>query len=122
MVRSFVKRCRDSRTQFTDLAPTENPVGDQSKFGMPNSFPDSSSRPSWACGLMTWRPLMPRTHFAIATSRSHSFAGQLTGLLHPGDELSFVELVVLVDVEVAHVLLLGLTGRDGTQRRAAKVR
>jgi len=34
--------------------------------------------------------------------RSHSFAGQFAGLLHPSGELSFVELVVLVDVEVAH--------------------
>ena len=31
--------------------------------------------------------------------RSHSFAGQLAGLLHPSGELSFVELVVLMDVE-----------------------
>ena len=54
--------------------------------------------------------------FIVAVTRrgSHSFAGQLAGLLHPGGELSFVELVVLVDVEVAHVLLLGLAGRDRT--------
>ncbi len=52
--------------------------------------------------------------------RSHSFAGQLAGLLHPSGELSFVELVVLVDVEVAHVLLLGRAGGDRTQRRAAE--
>src|SRR5919106_4192108 len=67
---------------------------------------------------MTWRPLTP-TH-APRTGRSHSFAGQLAGLLHPGGELSFVELVVLVDVEVAHVLLLGLAGGKRTQRRAAE--
>ena len=60
----------------------------------------------------------PRRH--LATRRSHSFAGQLAGLLHPSGELSFVELVVLVDVEVAHFLLLGLAGGDGTQRRAAE--
>src|ERR671911_423456 len=35
----------------------------------------------------------------LMASRSQSFAGQLAGLLHPGDELSFVKLV-LVDVEV----------------------
>src|SRR3981189_1383525 len=52
--------------------------------------------------------------------RSHSFAGQLAGLVPPGGELSFVELVVLMDVEVARVLALGLAGRDGTQRRAAE--
>src|SRR5262245_40870815 len=53
------------------------------------------------------------------TSSSHSFAGQLAGLLHPGGELSFVELV-LVDVEVAHFLVLGLAGWDRMQRRAAE--
>src|SRR5207247_11168465 len=57
---------------------------------------------------------------APRTGRSHSFAGQLAGLLHPSGELSFVDLVVLVDVEVAHFLLLGLAGRDRTQRRAAE--
>ena len=54
------------------------------------------------------------TH-APRTSRSHSFAGQLAGLLHPGGELRFVELIVLVDVEVAHFLVLGLAGRHRTQ-------
>src|SRR6266516_1451938 len=56
----------------------------------------------------------------LATSRSHSFAGQKAGLLHPGGELSFVELVVLVDVEAARVLALGRSRRDRTQRRAAE--
>jgi hypothetical protein len=32
--------------------------------------------------------------------RSQSFAGQLAGLLHPSGEFGFVELLVLVDVEV----------------------
>ena len=45
--------------------------------------------------------------------RSQSFAGQLAGLLHPSGELSFVELLVLVDVEVAHFLLLALAGGSG---------
>src|SRR2546429_132347 len=36
------------------------------------------------------------TH-APRTGRSHSFAGQVAGLLHRSGELSFVELVVLVD-------------------------
>jgi len=34
-------------------------------------------------------------------------------LFHPTDELSFVELVALVDVEVARVLALGLGRRAG---------
>jgi hypothetical protein len=45
---------------------------------------------------------------------------QSAALLHPTGELSFVEFVVLVDVEVARVLALGLAGRDRTQRRAAE--
>jgi hypothetical protein len=56
------------------------------------------------------------------TGRSHSFAGQLAGLLHPSGELSFVELVVLMDVEVARVLALGLaggTGRSDVPRKKA---
>src|SRR5262249_22225216 len=62
--------------------------------------------------------LKPRTYFAPA--RSHSFPGQLAGLLHPISELRFVELVVLVDVEVTNFLLLGLPGGHGTQRLAAE--
>src|ERR1700722_13491123 len=57
------------------------------------------------------------TH-APRTGRSHSFAGQLAGLLHPSGELSFVDLVALMDVEVAHLLLLGLAEGDRTQRRS----
>src|SRR5262249_24884669 len=51
-----------------------------------------------------------RSH--LAPGRSHSFAGQLARLHHPIGELSFVELVVLVDVEVAHFLLLRLAGGE----------
>ena len=51
-----------------------------------------------------------RALHAPRTGRSHSFAGQLAGLLHPSGELSFVELVVFMDVEVARVLALGLAG------------
>jgi hypothetical protein len=36
--------------------------------------------------------------YAPRTGRSHSFAGQLAVLLHPTGELSFLELVVLVDI------------------------
>ena len=37
-----------------------------------------------------------------------SLAGQLARLLHPSGELIFVEPIVLVDVKVAHFLVLGL--------------
>jgi hypothetical protein len=53
-------------------------------------------------------------HAHTSRHRSHAFAGQLARLLHPGDELRFVE-IALVDVEVAHFLVLGLTGRKRTQ-------
>src|SRR4029450_8730710 len=47
-------------------------------------------------------------------------AGQDGRLPDPGRQLRLVELVVLVNVEVAHFLVLGLAGGDGTQRRAAE--
>jgi hypothetical protein len=50
--------------------------------------------------FVTLHQLTPRTHHL------HSFAGQLVRLLHPGGELRFVEFV-LVDVEVAHILVFG---------------
>src|SRR5215475_14134704 len=53
--------------------------------------------------VLAWK----RSDSHLATCRSHSFAVQEAGLLHPGRELSFVELVVLTDVEVAHFLALG---------------
>ena len=53
---------------------------------------------------------LSRRPSSSCTGRSHSFAGQLAGLLHPIGELSFVELVVLMDVEVAHFLLFGFAG------------
>ena len=66
--------------------------------------PAGTTRPSWislvtrlGAAFVGLASAYPRTH--LATSRSHSFAGQLAGLLHPTGELSFVELVVLVDVE-----------------------
>ena len=46
-------------------------------------------------------------------TRLHPFAGQLAGLLHPIDELSLVELVVLTDIKVAHVLVFGFPGGTG---------
>src|SRR5437867_1955663 len=64
-----------------------------------------------------WRPMLSGL---CLRSRSHPFAGQSTGLLHPGGELGLVELVVLVNVEIARMLLLRLARRHGTQRRAAE--
>src|SRR5262245_24502066 len=61
----------------------------------------------------------PATSLSPRTGFSHSFAGQFAGLLHPRGDLSFVEFV-LVDVVVAHVLVLGLAGGNRTQRCAAE--
>ena len=47
-------------------------------------------------------------------------AGQLRCLPDPTRHQLLVDLVVLVDVEVAHFFLLGFAGRDRTQRRAPK--
>src|SRR5438270_2358 len=57
---------------------------------------------------------------APRVGRSHLSAGQLAGLLHPGGELSFIEQVILTDVEAARVLARGFAGRYRTQRRAAE--
>src|SRR5262245_4140791 len=59
-----------------------------------------------------------RSSGTVPIGRSHSFAGYLAGLLHPFGELSFVELVVLVDIQIADFLLLGLAGWERSQRRA----
>jgi hypothetical protein len=43
-------------------------------------------------------------------------------LLDPSGELSFVELVILVDVEVTHILVFGFarrTGRSDVPRKKA---
>src|SRR5258707_7923800 len=47
-------------------------------------------------------------------------AGQRGGLLHPVRHLRLVELVGLVDVDVARVLALAGAGRHRPQRRAAE--
>src|SRR4051794_21135279 len=59
------------------------------------------------------------TH-APPIARSHAFAGQKDRLLHPSRELSFVERIVLMDIEVASVLALGLARGDRAQRCAAE--
>jgi hypothetical protein len=55
--------------------------------------------------------------------QSHAVLRGFAGLLHASGELSFIELVVLVGVEVARVLALGLargTGRNDVPRKKAK--
>src|SRR5262245_43723196 len=47
-------------------------------------------------------------------------AGQRGGLLHPVRHLRLVELIVFVDIAVAHVLVLAGTGRGRSQKRAAE--
>ena len=44
---------------------------------------------------------------------SQFLAGQQACLLHPIEELRLVELIVLADVEVAHLLLLRFAGGTG---------
>ena len=59
---------------------------------------------------------------APRTGGSHLFAGQLAGFLHPSGDLSFVELVVLVDVRIAHFFCLdspGGIGRSEVPRKKA---
>ena len=40
------------------------------------------------------------------------FPWQFAGLFCPDDELDFVELIIFVDIEVAHMLLLGREERN----------
>src|SRR5690606_2395198 len=61
----------------------------------------------WRCGAGVRRGL-------------YLLARQLACLLHPVLELLFVEIVVLVDVEVAHVFVLRLARRLGLERVAAQ--
>src|SRR4051794_1891622 len=80
---------------------------------------------SWAihrwCGpLLSMGSRCAANLFYLGVCGSHFFAGQFAGLLHPGDDLSFVELVGFVNVEVAHFFLLRFAGRHGTQRCAAE--
>src|ERR1700694_2466078 len=84
----------------------------------PGSAP--RSRRSWP-----WRSAARETCGAGAKTdpqdgRLRNPAGQRGGLLHPRRHLRLVELVVLMDVEVAHFLVLGLAGGDRTERRAAE--
>ena len=109
-----------SATHAGDIPVTPDNSNNLISLGARSSPPPSrSSAPRGAVSSGEW--LLGLAHAAhLATSRSHAFAGQFARLLHPGGELSFVELVVLVDVEVAHVLLLGRAGRDRRERRAAE--
>ncbi len=46
--------------------------------------------------------------------------GNLARLRRPSDELGLVQLIALADVEVADVLVLGLTGREGRSEAPRK--
>jgi hypothetical protein len=48
----------------------------------------------------------PATAGSVCLRLSHAFAGQLAGLPDPLGELLFVEPLILVNVQVAHGLLL----------------
>src|SRR5262245_4789590 len=82
--------------------------------------PGGSSNSASGAASPTKRAFWEMATQAPCTDGSHSFAGQLAGLLHPISQLSFVDLVVLVDVDVAHFFLLGLARREGAQRLAAE--
>jgi hypothetical protein len=93
-----------------DLANRGGPIGGGPRQAEVAPFP--APVPDYSEGMVDLATAHA-TH-APRTGRSHSFAAQLAGLLHPSGELSFVELVVLVDVEVAHFLLRGLAGDQRT--------
>jgi hypothetical protein len=62
---------------------------------------------------------------ATGTSRAvpaalHVLAGQVACLFDPGDEPVLVEVVVLVDVKVTHLVVLGRLGGDGIKRAPAE--
>src|SRR5262245_60950532 len=59
----------------------------------------------------------PAVSASTRADPSHSFTGQLAGLLHPIDELRLAQLIVLVDIEIAHILLLGAAGGKRIERR-----
>src|SRR3712207_8283956 len=48
--------------------------------------------------------------------RSHLLARQVAGLLDPGDKLTFVEIVALVNIEVAQLGVLRFLGREWIER------
>src|SRR5829696_2206727 len=60
--------------------------------------------------------------FPVAVAGSHPLAGQLARLFHPVGELSLLELIVLMDVEVAYILVLGRARGRGTQGPAPEER
>ena len=80
--------------------------------------PDASSEDFAQYDLISLLPvschalLLPRrshlSHLVGLTPSKQFFAGQLRCLPYPARHELLVELVILVDVEVAHVILLGL--------------
>src|SRR5262245_27660931 len=87
--------------------------------------------PRMSCGVRSAELHLPGhrgTYWRLALKRDSAVeargaavpAGDGGRLPDPRRHLLLRELVVLVDVEVAHFLVLGLAGGDRTQRRAAK--
>src|SRR5690606_40185321 len=86
-------------------------------------------RPAWPCEFLRARHRASRrgprytgrcvamgsSASLVLASGSHLLSRQLAGLLHPVRELGFVQLVVLVDVEVADLFVFLLHGRRRPQ-------
>src|SRR6478735_4792506 len=76
--------------------------------------------PKWACS--SWPPTDPKPFSpsaSVGVPLRQVFARQFAGLSHPVQELSFIELI-LINVQVAHFRVFGLTRRDRSQRPAAE--
>jgi hypothetical protein len=59
---------------------------------------------------------VPRTDAAEAACSEEILAGQLGGLADPARNELLVELLILMDVEVAHAIMLGLARGEWIQR------
>ena len=106
------KTSKGALTFASRLTTAERPR-DQARAGTPGEARRWPS--SRAAHPVAWVAPSDRDAIDRPPTTSEDLTRQLAGLLHPGGELGLVELVVLVDVEVAHVLVLGLAGRDRTQ-------
>src|SRR6059036_3582404 len=94
----------------------------------PSRAPAPAPPTSWRTTAARWRASRSSTRWTARRGTRRCYrernsiegrlgnpAGQRGGLLHPHHHELLVELVVFVDVEVAHVLVLGLAGRKRTQ-------
>src|SRR4029079_5456898 len=90
----------------------------------------ASSTIARTCPCRVGGTVLPLNRFQLRTSPCprqplaalRDPAGQLGCLPDPARHELLVEVVVLVDVELAHVLALGLAGREWAQRRTAEER